>query len=157
MLLNCCNGFYITTLSAARTIKRRVIRWLIDNELEKMWKETAARRYYTGICLEELRKTMRSLIQTSQSPGPGLIEECQPLGCELRRLGHSLYNTEVIFIFPTFWPIVLIKLSLSTTKACQEAIGRYIDGPIGHISIDRSTDRTMYRSIGRRTARYIDR
>jgi hypothetical protein len=42
----------------------------MDNELERIWKETliALALYDPGICLEELRKTMKNLSQDNQRP-----------------------------------------------------------------------------------------
>jgi hypothetical protein len=41
----------------------------MNNELERMWKEAVVAQYYPGICLEGMRKTMKNLIEDSQSLG----------------------------------------------------------------------------------------
>jgi hypothetical protein len=46
----------------------------VSNEFERMWKKRSwpNLRYYSGICLEGLRKTTKNLSQDSRSPGRDL-------------------------------------------------------------------------------------
>jgi hypothetical protein len=45
----------------------------MDDELKRIWKEVvvAELRYYPGICMEGMRKTMKNYGQDSHCLGPG--------------------------------------------------------------------------------------
>jgi hypothetical protein len=53
----------LSVLSVVEKIDRRVVGWLMSDELENIWKEAALRHlmHYPDILLEELRKTMKDL------------------------------------------------------------------------------------------------
>ena len=64
---------YVTTPSEAHTVLRRMVGRLLDNELERMWKEAFVVYFERcpGICVHELRKTMKVLCPgrvTNQTP-----------------------------------------------------------------------------------------
>jgi hypothetical protein len=46
---------YFTVLS--KTLQHKIVEWLINDELERIWKEVVFSSYHPGICLEEMRKT----------------------------------------------------------------------------------------------------
>jgi hypothetical protein len=60
-----CVMDYFTRLSVSDTIQRRMIEWLVNNELERIWKEVVVvqSRYYLRNFLEGLRKATVNLIR----------------------------------------------------------------------------------------------
>jgi hypothetical protein len=64
---------YLTTLLAAQTIQRQMIR-LMNNELERISNEAmwSNLKYYPGICLDRVRKITKTSVQDSRSPGRDL-------------------------------------------------------------------------------------
>jgi len=60
---------YIIKLSEVHTMWVWIVRWLVNNELERMWKEAGCGviwGFYHGNCLEGLNITMHSIIPNSQ-------------------------------------------------------------------------------------------
>jgi hypothetical protein len=57
-------------VSVHRTTRRRMVRWLMNNELQRIWKEVlvACSRYYPNIRLEELKNTTENLSQATRCP-----------------------------------------------------------------------------------------
>jgi hypothetical protein len=60
---------YLTTLSIAQIVEPRMIRWLVNNELEMVWYIACCPnlKYYPKSCLEGLIKSMNKR-QDSRSP-----------------------------------------------------------------------------------------
>jgi hypothetical protein len=50
------------TLSVYQIMERRMVEWLVNDELQRMWKEAIVTylRYYSGMCLEVLREATKN-------------------------------------------------------------------------------------------------
>jgi hypothetical protein len=66
----CLFVIYLMRLSVSKTVKRRMVWWLVINELEEKWKEAvvAKLKYRPAIFQCYWRKTMKTLSQDSRCP-----------------------------------------------------------------------------------------
>jgi hypothetical protein len=62
----------ITVICLSKSVWRRKIWWSVNNELKKIWKKAVVVyfRYYTSICLEGRRKSMKDLRIWVSNPRP---------------------------------------------------------------------------------------
>jgi hypothetical protein len=67
----------------------------MNHELERIWKKVvvAYSSYYTGICLEELRKTMKKHGQDSRCPGRDSNQASPKYESRALRLSHPASPT----------------------------------------------------------------
>jgi hypothetical protein len=67
---NIFHGLFNETFSIA-TIQRRMVAWHMNNKVKIIWKEVAVAetKYYSGICLQGLKKITRHLSHNSRCLG----------------------------------------------------------------------------------------
>jgi hypothetical protein len=99
--------------SHSLVIQRGTVRWLVNNELIRIWKKSilALIKFYPSICLEKLRETTRSPLTIISVRAEIRIGGLHNTGC----LKNALILTFVNPLFPVIrsvWNMMVISLSI---------------------------------------------